>query len=40
MTSLRGMQHVSARIEQANEDGPGGAGNTVTPGLTTAKEWL
>ncbi len=22
------------------EDGPGGAGNTVTLGLTTTKEWL
>lgn len=33
-------QHIWARIERLNENGPGGAGNTVTPGLTTAKEWL
>lgn len=33
-------QHVSTKIERESESGPGGAGNTVTPGLTTAKEWL
>ncbi|AFA45084.1 hypothetical protein FDI13_gp076 [Mycobacterium phage Spartacus] len=33
-------QLVSGSIERANEDGPGGAGNTVTPGLTTGLEWL
>lgn len=33
-------QHVSGRIERIIEDGPGGATNTVTPGLTTEMEWL
>lgn len=28
------MQRFSGRIERIIEDGPGGAGNTVTPGLT------
>lgn len=34
------MQRFSGRIERIIEDGPGGAGNTVTPGLTTELEWL
>ncbi|AQT25884.1 hypothetical protein SimranZ1_72 [Mycobacterium phage SimranZ1] len=33
-------QRFSGSIERANEDGPGGAGNTVAPGLTTGLEWL
>ncbi|AVR77241.1 hypothetical protein I5H75_gp074 [Mycobacterium phage OwlsT2W] len=33
-------QRVSGSIEREYEDGPGGAGNTVTPGLTTGLEWL